>query len=87
LIGLELTPSLAMTAVVGLIAVAVYGLLFVPPLGRLGHLLIGGQIGAVVGQAAAEVSPIASPALGGLHVLESFLGAWLLVWIVRRLVV
>jgi uncharacterized membrane protein YeaQ/YmgE (transglycosylase-associated protein family) len=86
-LGLELTPTVVLTGLAGLFAVAAYGLVFAPPYGKVGYLLLGGVVGALAGQLVGERLPAVGPSLGGLHVLESLLGAWLLVWIVRRLVV
>jgi uncharacterized membrane protein YeaQ/YmgE (transglycosylase-associated protein family) len=79
-----LDPALVLAALAGAVAVAVYGLAFVPPAGDLLFLLPSGLIGSIGGQlAAARVSPL-GPTIGGLHLPEALVGAWLLVIAVRR---
>ena len=85
MVGPELDPALVLAALAGALAVAVYGLAFVPPAGDLVYLLPSALIGAIGGQlAAARLSPL-GPTIGGLHLPESLVGAWLLVFVVRRL--
>ncbi len=83
--GPGLDPALVLAALVGGRAVAIYGLAFVPPAGDLAYLLPSALLGAVAAQlAAARLSPM-PPTLGGLHLPESLVGAWLVVLVVRRL--
>ncbi len=85
MVGSALDPALVLAALAGGIAVAVYGLAFVPPARDLAYLLPSALVGAVGAQlAAARLSPLA-PTVGGLHLPESLVGAWLLVFFVRRL--
>jgi hypothetical protein len=80
-----LDPALVLAALTGALAVAVYGLAFVPPAGDLAYLLPSALLGAIGAQiVAASLSPLA-PTVGGLHLPETLAGAWLLVLIVRRL--
>jgi uncharacterized membrane protein YeaQ/YmgE (transglycosylase-associated protein family) len=81
--GPELDPALVLAALAGALAVAVYGLALVPPARDLVYLLPAGLTGAILGQvAAARLSPL-GPAVGGLHLVESLAGAWLLVFLIR----
>ncbi len=83
--GPALDPALVLAVLAGAVAVAVYGLAFVPPTGELAYLLPSALLGAVGGQLVAErLSPL-GPTIGGLHLPEALVGAWLLVFVVRRL--
>ncbi len=85
MIGSGLDPALVLAALAGGIAVAIYGLAFVPPVSELAYLLPSALLGALAAQlAAARLSPL-PPTFGGLHLPESLVGAWLLVFVVRRL--
>ncbi len=78
-------PALVLAALAGVLAAAVYGLAFVPRTAALVHILPSALVGAVGAQvAAARLSPLA-PTIGGLHLPEALVGAWLLVFAVRRL--
>ena len=84
-VGPALDPALVLAALAGAAAVAVYGLAFVPPASDLTYLLPSAVVGAVGGQLlAARLSPLPAT-LGGLHLPESLVCAWLIVFLVRRL--
>ncbi len=83
--GSALDPTIVLAALAGALAVAVYGLAFVPPVGDLAYLLPTALVGAIGGQlAATRLSPL-GPTIGELHLPESLVSAWLLVFLVRRL--
>jgi hypothetical protein len=82
-----LGPSLALVALAGCLVVAVYGLTVATPGRQVFYLLPAGLVGALVGQIVGTLLTLPGPTIGSLHVLESLLGAWLLVSSVRRMVV
>ena len=83
--GIEFAPVLALEGLVAAFSGVLFGLIAGRPLGRLAYLLPAALVGAVLGQTVGEQMRAPGLVVGDLHLLEATLGAWMLLFVARRL--